>query len=291
VEQPTASEQVTTVEEPMTQAMDSLAADFATLQHASDDDDDDDDDASTLIYDNFDDDDDDDDIMAFPALYSAIAGPAGTAGNHGDNETAVCAILRDDPLQVNVRTSQGWTPLMVSGSTGQPNIMRLLLRLGANLSDVDSAGNTAADWTRHRVRGYDGDIVLDMPLHDGHAECLDFLSRAALPWAPCTHQYFPERNRRWAVELLRLGYLLSQQPRRAVEADTAVESAAEPTRTLGRGFADVWVQHLLPIAVQREPLPPPPAPDAIGSAALRLSDLSALLHEAQETDERSEEDE
>jgi hypothetical protein len=196
--------------------------------------------------------DDEDDSPCFPALYAAIAGPRGTVGRHGDNEPIVRALLDAEPAAVNLRTVQGWTPLMVSGSTGQPGIMRLLLRHGANPDDRDTAGNRVADWTRHCVKGFDDDIVLEMELHDGHRECLAILEAVEQLWSPASHALYPHWARERCVELLRLGYLLSLQPR-----GQGNEGAEPPIYTLGRGFADVWVAAVLPLAVERAPLAPP----------------------------------
>ena len=243
----------------------------------------------------------------FPPLYQAIAGPVGTFGHQSDNEQRVLMLALS--VDLNERTTQGWTPLMVSGSTGQPNIMRLLLRLGANIDAVDVEGNGALDWTRHRVRGFDGDIVLDMPLHSGHAECEKMLLAAAGPWSPATHALFPEAERQQAVEVLKLGFLLAHQPRqrsvgglssstsspevaspasrtalalddassaaiasvgvdggghidgsRQLEAEagddvsrSVLEVADASIPALGHGFAECWVQYVLPWAIIREP--------------------------------------
>ena len=195
--------------------------------------------------------DDEEDSPCFPALYAAIAGPRGTVGRHGDNEPIVRALLHAEPAAVNLHTVQGWTPLMVSGSTGQPGIMRLLLRHGANPDDRDTAGNSVADWTRHCVKGFDDDIVLEMELHDGHRECLAILEAVEQLWSPASHALYPHWARERCVELLRLGYLLSLQPR------GQPEGAEPPIHTLGRGFADVWVAAVLPLAVERAPLAPP----------------------------------
>ena len=111
------------------------------------------------------------DEETFFPLYAAIAGPVFTVNQHGDNEPEVRRLLAEG-ADVNQTTRQGWTPLMVSGSTGQPSIMHLLLRAGADISGVDHQRNSALDWTRHTVRGFEDDVVLSLERGAGHAECI-----------------------------------------------------------------------------------------------------------------------
>ena len=119
----------------------------------------------------------------FPPLYRAIAGPVGTVGQQGENTEVILRLLAEgaDP---EGRTWEGWTPLMVSGSTGQPDVMRLLLRMGVSDRSTDWCGNSAMDWTRHVVKGHERDIVLSMPLSAGHLACAELLERARGLWSP-----------------------------------------------------------------------------------------------------------
>ena len=173
--------------------------------------------------------------VPFPPLYTAVVGPPHTVGEHGDNQGRVQALL-DAGEDVNEKTDQGWTPLMASGSTGQPNIMRLLLRHGASLDSRDCKNNSVLDWTLHRSRGFPEDIVFTLELHSGHEECVSLLRAASLPWSPQTHGLFPQAQRLQAVEVLHIGYLLSR------------------TQPLGRAFLDAWVAVVMPLVIVREPV-------------------------------------
>ena len=206
----------------------------------------------------------DEDVDEFPSLYRAIAGPMGTAGEQGDNEEDVRQILRADPGAVNCATTVGWTPLMVSGSTGQPRIMSMLLRAGADMDIIDSRGNDAYGWTRHRVKHFESDIVLKLAQSPAHARCVELLDAASEPWSPATHHLWPAPQRARASAVLRLGILLAQRPRDA--------GADEP---LGRAFEDVWLAHVLPFAVGRRVESQPGLPAAAGASR---GGLDAEIH-------------
>ena len=68
--------------------------------------------------------------------------------------------------------------------------------------------------------------------------------RASQPWRPQTHALFPAAARARAVELMRLGRLLSNQPRFADVRSAAV------------GLNDVWMSIVVPHAVGRGYAPP-----------------------------------
>ena len=203
--------------------------------------------------------DEDEVAGAFPALYTAIIGPLGTIGEQGDNWSTVERLLHNG-ADINEQTPQGWTPLMASGSSGQPAIMRMLLRSGADVAHRDRQGNSALDWSRHAVRGYSDDIVLTMSRTAAHDECAALLVTAAEPWSPSTHELFGEPQRRQAVELLLLGALLAR-----------VGNGGEINdgEALGSGFLDAWVEYVLPHAVVRPCPLSEPHQACIGRSARR----------------------
>ena len=67
--------------------------------------------------------------------------------------------------------------------------------------------------------------------------------RAAAPWSPADHELWGAKARARASALLKLGYLIADG------------------RELDRGFVDVWIAGVLPLAVTHD-LDPPPAPAA-----------------------------
>ena len=171
----------------------------------------------------------------FPPLYRAVVGPPGTVGEHGDNEGRVRALLAEGH-EVDARTEQG--------STGQPSLMLLLLRCGADPWARDKQGNSARDWARHKVRGHEEDVVLTMEAGPACFECIALLDRAVTAWSPRNHETFPDVQRQLAVELLWIGQALSRRPARQNEG-------VEAEVPLGAAFLDVWEAHVMPRAVVR----------------------------------------
>jgi len=191
------------------------------------------------------DEDDDETAASFPALYAKVVGPVisehgSWVGSNGGDEAEIERLLREGN-DVDVQTRQGWTPLMVSGSTGQPNVMKLLLRWGADVSAVDKKGNNALAWTRHKVVGHDDDIVLTMPTTEAHESCAEILALAAQPWSPGNHHLFPAKQRAAAIACLHAGVLLSMHRPSCADGPP-----------LGRAFLDAWLEHVLPAAVERD---------------------------------------
>ena len=79
----------------------------------------------------------------FPELYAAVVGPVldesgDWIGHTGGDEQKVEKLLREG-TDVDVQTPQGWTPLMVSGSTGQPHMMLRLVLAVAGAPSVARA--------------------------------------------------------------------------------------------------------------------------------------------------------
>lgn len=192
----------------------------------------------------------------FPPLYRAIVGPPGTVGEQGDNHASILALLAEG-ADVNACTDEGWTPLMVSASTGQPYLTLLLLRCGADLDAVDRHGNDAFAWSEHRVRGYDDDIVLTMETNSDHRCCTELLRAARRPWSPATHHLFPSALRNRAVELMMIGRALSKR-RMTDGADVVVSACCSSTATedhlaYGRALVDVWEALIMPFVILRTP--------------------------------------
>ena len=201
----------------------------------------DDDDWNNAMEAQLSEDEDEEWVDPFHPLYRAVIGPPGTVGEHGDNTAAVLAFLNAG-VDVNVRTEQGWTALMATASTGQPVLMHLLLRRGADPAARDKKGNSARDWGLHTVKGHDDDVVLTIEPPVGCAQCIALLELAARPWHPANHTTFPEDEQRLACDLLWMGHALAKQP--------AWRDAA-PDEQLGRAFCDAWEAYVIPAVVLR----------------------------------------
>lgn len=174
------------------------------------------------------------DGRGFSPLYRAVVGPPGTVGQHGDNEHRVLSLL-DAGAKVNVRTRQGWTPLMAAGSTGQPAVMRLLLRRGADPYATDKEGNSPRDWALHCVKGHDNDPVLSVKPSPACTQCAALLDLAtSTPWRPATHATYPDAERQRAVDMLWLGCALAKR-----------------LQMRSHEFTDCWEAYVMPLLVVR----------------------------------------
>ena len=104
---------------------------------------------------------------------------------------------------------------------------RALLRAGADVGAAARAGGPTP-LSLAQALGEAGQAAA--------GSAAELVLRAAEPWSPETHDLFPAAARARAVELLRLGFLLSWQP-----CFWGVEGA----------LTDVWREGVIPSAVDR----------------------------------------
>ena len=128
----------------------------------------------------------------------------------------------------------------------------LVARLAAALA---AAGPPPTPLSLARALRAAGDADYDSAAH--------LVLRASQPWRPQTHALFPAAARARAVELMRLGRLLSNQPRFADVRSAAV------------GLNDVWMSIVVPHAVGRGYAPPVSNEALLARCAEQ--DLGALL--------------
>ena len=180
-------------------------------------------------------------------------------------------VLCDAGAAVNKATHR-WTPLRVAALEGHIECAHLLSSYGAR--DACAAGHAAergiidlAAWLRraqawtplHHLEvltparalallrdGADLYAGAPSPLErakttPGEASALVVL--AGERWSPQTHHLFPAASRAYAVEVMRLGYLLAWSTRYVGEASAMV---------------DVWMGYVLPHVVTRQVLSKPP---------------------------------
>ena len=100
------------------------------------------------------------------------------------------------------------------------------------------------------------------PIAPHDASAAQLVLWAARAWSPETHQYFPDRARDHAVELLMLGHGLARLSAFAAEA---------------RSMSDAWTFHVIPQVLERTP-PTPPTPTA--PPTIEMADAPAALEEA-----------
>ena len=110
--------------------------------------------------------------------------------------------------------SRGWTPLHHL-DTITPDRARALLRGGADPRAAAPAGTdpvrTPFDLARTFTEGMAERLILDAD--DPKLGPVALVLRAAEPWAPTTHELWPDATRARAVALVRLGFKLSQHER------------------------------------------------------------------------------
>lgn len=189
-----------------------------------------------------------------------------------NNQMAVLAMLLAQGADVDVRDSLGWTPLMVAVRFDHDDLVKLLCSYGASRTAQSALGCTAADYAaaygNHELHAWLKETLHWTPLH--HVELLTpararallragadlqhgspspleraqaiggeaakLVVLAAQPWSAQTHGLFSEAARAHARAVLLLAYQLGKQPQYAMQAQALV---------------DIWVHHLLPIAVSR----------------------------------------
>ena len=90
---------------------------------------------------------------------------------------------------------------------------------------------------------------------------------AAQAWSPETHQFFPDRARALAVELLMLGHGLARLSAFAAEA---------------RSMSDAWTFHVIPQVLERSTALAPAPSDTAPSVppTIEMADAPAALEEA-----------
>jgi hypothetical protein len=110
--------------------------------------------------------------------------------------------------------------------------VRALLVEGADVRAVDGGADAPTPLGVAAARLLRGDGA-----DDGRAA---LIASAAAPWSPETHALFPAGAKAFAVELLRIGWLLARRFQ-SLFADTQVEVA----------FRDAWLGHVMPHAIER----------------------------------------
>ena len=133
------------------------------------------------------------------------------------DETAAAAARRGGHVKLAdwLRCAQAWTPLHHL-EVLTPARALSLLRGGADL-------HTGSPSPLERARTVPGEVSA-LVVHAGRR------------WSPQTHHLFPATARSYAVEVLRLGYLLAWSPRYTGEASSLV---------------DVWLGYVLPHMMER----------------------------------------
>jgi ankyrin repeat protein len=127
-----------------------------------------------------------------------------------------------------LETTSGWISPLHHFAFLPASRVRALLAGGADLHASDSKADSPTPLSLAR------ELLQQRGSADERAE---LIVRAAGPWSPHAHPLFPAHARARAVELLLLGRQLARQ---------RFEQAG--------GLVDVWVAHVMPLAVVREQL-------------------------------------
>jgi len=85
------------------------------------------------------------------ALFRAIA----------NRRVRIARKILDAGTNVNVRSRQGYTPLMIAASHGHDEIVRMLLQKGADLTTVDKEGRNALQIAREAQRPGSASMLLE----------------------------------------------------------------------------------------------------------------------------------
>lgn len=67
--------------------------------------------------------------------------------------------MLDNGAYVNMRNASGWTPLMLAVNTGDPELVEMILRNGANPYTQNRQGITAFEYAKGRGRSDVVDIL------------------------------------------------------------------------------------------------------------------------------------
>ncbi|KZO96536.1 ankyrin [Calocera viscosa TUFC12733] len=69
-------------------------------------------------------------------------------------------LSHNPPPDVNIKDSQGWTPLMIAASAGQDDIVELLIGAGADVKAVNEKGITALHYAASKGRHEIGKLLV-----------------------------------------------------------------------------------------------------------------------------------
>ena len=155
-------------------------------------------------------------------LFSYLASRSGNGGAH-----AVADRVGHHDVSTWLMLSHEWSSPLHHLEIISAGRARDLLRAGADIGAAAREGGPTPLSLAHAL-GEAGKAV--------SGSAAELVLRASEPWSPETHYLFPPTAQSRAVELLRLGVLLSSQPRfRGAEG----------------ALVDVWIEGVIPSAVDR----------------------------------------